>query len=79
MPGRLSRHWAKNTYLFIPLVLLLLWLGARQLMPSSPINFARVELPDTRQPGTDYTSLALGPDGKLYASTVNGCRLCHRR
>jgi mono/diheme cytochrome c family protein len=72
MLGRFSRYWSYHRYLLIPFVVLLGWLGVRQLRPPSAITFDRVELPDTRQPGTDYTSLALAPDGKLYASTVSG-------
>ncbi|MBA3469820.1 MAG: PQQ-dependent sugar dehydrogenase [Herpetosiphonaceae bacterium] len=74
MSGRLSRRWlkARLLYLLIPLVALLGWGGGRLLSPASPISFERVELAETRQPGADYTSLALAPDGKLYATTVKG-------
>ena len=74
MPGRFRRRWLRSsrTYVIILLAVLLGWLTYRQLTPASAINFERVQMPDTRQPGSDYTSLAIGPDGKLYGCTVKG-------
>jgi glucose/arabinose dehydrogenase/cytochrome c551/c552 len=74
MPGRFRRRWlrSRGTSLILLLAALLGWLTYRQLTPASAINFERVQMPDTREPGADYTSLAIGPDGKLYGSTVKG-------
>ncbi len=73
MPAHI-RRWMKPRpiYLLVPLVALIGWFVVRLLAPPSLINFERVELAGTREPGSDYTSLALAPDGKLYATTVKG-------
>ncbi|HYF61378.1 MAG TPA: hypothetical protein VD886_01105, partial [Herpetosiphonaceae bacterium] len=74
MPGYVRRAWsaASRTYLILLVAALPGWFAFKHVSPASPIAFEQVRLPATRQPGADYTSLAIGPDGKLYASTVSG-------
>jgi glucose/arabinose dehydrogenase len=44
--------------------------GAVKLTTDDNINFQRVELPTTT--GNIYTCVQIGPDGQLYASTIEG-------
>ena len=46
--------------------------GTAATDPDTSVAFERIQIPGTVAPPENYTGVAMGPDGKVYAGTLNG-------